>query len=88
MGCRWARGRAPSSRGDGLLASLSHLSQILSDQRWGRPRSALRASGEFPVKGGGGRTVSGDPLAFVLAATGRSDPAVLSLDESVNMYRT
>jgi hypothetical protein len=31
--------------------------------------------------------VSGDPLAFVLAATGRSDPGALGLDESVNVYR-
>jgi hypothetical protein len=30
--------------------------------------------------------LTGDPLPFVLAATGRSDPAALGLDPSVNIY--
>src|SRR5436309_3413978 len=28
----------------------------------------------------------GDPLAFVLAATGRGDPGAVGLDETVNVY--
>ena len=31
-------------------------------------------------------SVTGDRLAFVLAATGRSDPVALGLDPSVNIY--
>ena len=31
--------------------------------------------------------MTGDPLAFVLAATGHADPAPLGLDETVNIYR-
>ena len=42
---------------------------------------------EFPVSGGGGQRVTGDPLEFVLAATGRTDPGALGLDETVNVYR-
>jgi uncharacterized protein (TIGR03083 family) len=83
---RAALGRE-SVLGDGLLVSLSHLGQILSDQGWGPATLSFTGIGEFPVRGGGGRTVSGDPLAFVLAATGRSDPGALGLDESVNVYR-
>ena len=37
--------------------------------------------------GGGGRRITGDPLAFVLVATGRGDPAPSALDETVNIYR-
>jgi hypothetical protein len=35
----------------------------------------------------GGSVVRGDPLAFVLAVTGRADPAELGLDPSINVYR-
>jgi hypothetical protein len=36
--------------------------------------------------GGGGDTVTGDPKQFVLAATGRTDPGALGLDDTVNIY--
>ena len=36
---------------------------------------------------GGGPPVSGDPLEFVLAATGRLDPAKLGWDSTINVYR-
>jgi hypothetical protein len=36
--------------------------------------------------GGGGPAVTGDPLAFVLAATGRLDPEPLGLTPDVNIY--
>jgi hypothetical protein len=32
------------------------------------------------------RRITGDPLAFVLAATGRADPEILGLDASVNVF--
>lgn len=77
----------PSVSGDGLLVSLSHLAQILTDQGWERAELRFPPYGSFPVSGGGGRVIDGDALAFVLAATGRSDPASLGLPDSVNVYR-
>lgn len=77
----------PSVRSDGLLVSLSHLAQILSDRGWEAAELRFPPYGSFPVSGGGGRVIEGDPLAFVLAATGRCDPASLGLPDSVNVYR-
>ena len=79
--------RLPSVRSDGLLVSLSHLAQILTDRGWEPAELRFPPYGSFPVSGGGGRVIDGDPLAFVLAATGRSDPASLGLPDSVNIYR-
>lgn len=36
--------------------------------------------------GTGGPVLRADPLCFLLAATGRVDPAELGMDESVNIY--
>jgi hypothetical protein len=46
----------------------------------------LDGVGSFDVSGGGGQRVTGDPLTFVLIATGRADPSALGLDPSVNVY--
>jgi uncharacterized protein (TIGR03083 family) len=81
---RAAIGR-PSERGDGLRASASHLSTELTKASWGPATLALEGLPEFEVSGGG-RRVEGDPLAFVLAATGRGDPAAIGVDASVNVY--
>jgi len=35
---------------------------------------------------GGGEKITGDPLQFVLAATGRRDPAPLGLGADINVY--
>src|SRR6266508_1310881 len=62
----------------------------LTREGWGPTVLALNGIPEFPVNANGGAVGSrftGDPLAFVLAATGRSDPAPLGLDESANIYR-
>jgi uncharacterized protein (TIGR03083 family) len=83
---RSALGRLPSV-GDALAPSLSHISQVLTDQGWGPADLALDGFEAFPVSGGGGRTVSGDAYGFVLASTGRGDTAAFGLDESVNIYR-
>jgi uncharacterized protein (TIGR03083 family) len=77
----------PSVGGDGVRASVSHIADILTDQGWGSAVLALDGQPRFTVGDGEGRTVTGDPLAFILAATGRADPAPLGLDESVNIYR-
>jgi uncharacterized protein (TIGR03083 family) len=81
----------PSERGDGMTASISHIADVLTREGWGPAVLALDGLPEFPVGGDGngrdGSRFTGDPLAFVLAATGRADPAPVGLDESANIYR-
>jgi uncharacterized protein (TIGR03083 family) len=82
---RAATGR-PSEPGPGIGACLQYLESRLRRAGWGPARLAL--DGCTPIEfGGGGPQVSGDPMRFILAATGRSDPAELGLDETVNVYR-
>lgn len=78
----------PSVRGQGEVASLSHIAQLLTEQGWGPAELRFGDLGTFPVSGGGGRQIEGDALHFILAATGRSDPSAIGLDDSVNVYRT
>ncbi|MGH8979278.1 MAG: maleylpyruvate isomerase family mycothiol-dependent enzyme [Acidimicrobiia bacterium] len=82
---RAAIGR-PSARGAGLGASVAYLAEELERRGWGPAEIAV--DGLLPrTIGTGGPTITGDPLAFVLVATGRGDPASLGLDEQVNIYR-
>jgi uncharacterized protein (TIGR03083 family) len=83
---RHALGR-PSVSSDALRASVSHVAAILTDQGWGPATLELDGMEAFEVSGGGGRTVNGDAMAFVLVGTGRADPAAFGLDETVNIYR-
>ena len=76
----------PSVAGDGLEAAASHLSTELTKRGWGPATLAFDGLPEFPVSGGGGRRIDGEPLAFTLAATGRLDPASLGLEPDVNVY--
>lgn len=71
----------------GIAASLSHIAQVLTDQGYGPAVLRFDGFGEFPVSGGGGAVIGGDPLAFILVSTGRADPSTLGLDETVNIYR-
>jgi uncharacterized protein (TIGR03083 family) len=77
----------PTVVGDGLTASISHIAQVLTDQDWNAATLSFEGMPVFPVSGGDGMNISGDPMAFVLAATGRGDPTTLALDPSVNIYR-
>lgn len=77
----------PSEHSDGLRASASHISTELSKRSWGPATLAFDGLPEFPVNGGGGKRVDGDPLKFALVATGRDDPASIGLDEDVNLYK-
>lgn len=83
---RSALGR-PTGRSDGLVASLSHVAQVLTDEGWGPATLSLEGMPAFSISGGGGRTITGDPMAFVLVSTGRADPATMGLDPTVNIYR-
>jgi uncharacterized protein (TIGR03083 family) len=81
---RAALGRAPE-QGPGLKAAVHHVAMLLDKKGWGPATLSLDGIETLEVSGGG-RAVTGDRLAFVLAATGRSDPAALGLDRSVNLY--
>ncbi len=76
----------PADYGAGLRASVGHVSETLGLWGWGPATVALDGLDELPVRGGG-RRVTGDPLSFLLAATGRMDPARIGLDDHVNIYR-
>jgi uncharacterized protein (TIGR03083 family) len=75
----------PSARGAGLQASVHHVADALADKGWGPATLALDGVDVIDI-GGGGEKVTGDPLDFVLVATGRANPSPWGLDESVNIY--
>ena len=75
----------PSARGEGLRASVHHVADSLQERPWGPATLALDGIEVIDVRGGGEK-VTGDPLQFVLVATGRADPSTLGLDEGVNIY--
>jgi uncharacterized protein (TIGR03083 family) len=77
----------PSEAGPGLRASVFHVAGLLEDTGWGPATLALDGVEEVPVGTGGEPTITGDPLPFVLVATGREDPSTIGLDETVNVYR-
>ncbi len=97
---RAALGR-PSVGGVGLRAGVHHVAGVLSEQGWGPAVLALDGIEEVPVPHSGGGPagpgskagpaadgrITGDAMAFVLAASGRAEPAPLGLDETVNIYR-
>jgi uncharacterized protein (TIGR03083 family) len=75
----------PSALGDGLRCAVHHVSGYLQHRGWGPATLAL--DGIEPVLvAGGGTEITGDPLEFVLAATGRRDAAGLGLDPEINVY--
>ena len=75
----------PSARGEGLRASVHHVADELERLSWRPATLALDGTDVIDIRGGGEK-ITGDPLAFVLVATGRGDPSPLELDESVNIY--
>ena len=77
----------PTVTGDGVLPSLSHIAQVLTDQGWGPASLKLEGMDEFPVSGAGGDVITGDPMTFILVSTGRAPAATLGLDDTVNIYR-
>ena len=81
-----ALGREPQ-RGPGLAAAVDHIADQLAASGWGPATLDLEELGTVEV-GGGGRHIETDALTFVLVASGRSEPSVLGVDESVNVYRS
>jgi uncharacterized protein (TIGR03083 family) len=68
-----------------LVAALSHVAFHLEAQGWGPATLALDGMPEIDIKGGGDR-IAGNPGLFVLAATGRGNPADFGVDDKVNIY--
>jgi hypothetical protein len=75
----------PPDNGHGLRASIAHVCETLGRWGWGLATVALEGLDELQVRGGG-RRVTGDPLQFLLAGSGRLDPARIGQDERVNIY--
>ena len=76
----------PSPTGPGLRASVHHVAFELSKRGWGPATLALDGIEEVPVGDGSGPRVTGDALAFVLAATGRADAAPFAPNAPLNIY--
>ena len=77
----------PTVGGDGLLPSVSHIAQVLTDQGWRSATLKLEGLDEFPVSAGGGELITGDPMTFILVSTGRAPASTMGLDDTVNIYR-
>jgi uncharacterized protein (TIGR03083 family) len=77
----------PSVPSEAMRAAVSHITAVLTDQ--GHPPATVDLHGvePFEVSGGGEPRITGDPLPFILAGTGRIDPSTLGLDEAINIYR-
>jgi uncharacterized protein (TIGR03083 family) len=74
-----------SARGEGLHCAVHHVAGHLEHQNWGPATIALDGMERIEVCGGG-LEITGDPLDFVLAATGRGDPSAHGFDPTINMY--
>jgi uncharacterized protein (TIGR03083 family) len=75
----------PSARGGGLRCAVHHVAGSLDQLHWGSATLALSGIERIGI-GGGGSEITGDPLEFVLAATGCRDPSVIGLDPTINVY--
>lgn len=75
----------PPSRGPGLRCAVHHVAGYLAHRRWVPATLTLDGADAVDIAGGGA-SITGDPLDFVLAATGRGNPAALGLDDTVNVY--
>jgi uncharacterized protein (TIGR03083 family) len=75
----------PEVAAPALKAAVSHVAGLLTRREWGPATLALDGMPKFDV-GAGGKEIRGDPLAFVMAATGRGDPSQFGLGPDVNIY--
>jgi uncharacterized protein (TIGR03083 family) len=75
----------PPTRGSGLRCAVHHVAGYLAQRGSSTMTLVLDGLESVQVRGGG-MEVSGDPLDFVLAATGRLDPTTLGLEPSINVY--
>ncbi len=71
--------------GAGLAASVEYLAGELTTRDWGPATLAFDGLPRHDVSGGGGE-ISGDPMQFVLVATGRAEPETIGLQPGVSIY--
>lgn len=84
---RHALGREPRpAPGKALEISLRHVAEVMGRHGWNKTTLALDGLPEIPI-GPGGKPITGDPMRFLLAATGRIPAAEVGVDEKVNIYR-
>jgi len=76
---------APSAREAGLAASVEYLAGELTTAGWGPATLVLDGVPRYDVSDGG-REVTGDPMQFVLVATGRAEPETMGLEPGVSIY--
>ena len=81
---RDAIGRTPR-RGKSLRGTIDYVATTLTERGWRAATLALDDIDEFTVSGGGS-VITGDPVDFVLVATGRKPASDMGLDPSVNIY--
>jgi uncharacterized protein (TIGR03083 family) len=72
----------------GYAPSVSHISQVLTQESAVPATIRLAGLDDFHVSGGDlRRLIDGDPMQFILVATGRADPASMGLEPEINIYR-
>lgn len=81
---RTALGR-DNARGPGLRGSVHWVGDELERLGWGPARLALDGVDERSI-GAGGPVLRGDPMRFLLVASGRAEPEEFGLDASVNVH--
>jgi uncharacterized protein (TIGR03083 family) len=81
-----AVGRPSVTTGGGLRASVHHVAFELQKRGWGPATLAFDGVEEVAVGDGNGPRVAGEALPFILAATGRLDPASVGHPDLINIY--
>ncbi|MEY2468901.1 MAG: hypothetical protein QOF21_1599 [Actinomycetota bacterium] len=69
------------------VAAVSHVAGHLDKEGWGNAVLALDGMPEVTIGTGDGPRITGNPGHFILAATGRGNPADFGLDDTLNIYR-
>lgn len=78
----------PTTSTSGLAASVSHITDTLTQEAAKPATVRLTGLDEFLVSGGdSARLIEGDPMQFILVSTGRADPATMGLEPEINIYR-
>jgi uncharacterized protein (TIGR03083 family) len=73
--------------GIALEVSLRHVAEEMGDHGWNRTTLELDGMPKIRI-GPGGDPITGDPMKFLLAATGRIPAEEIGLDQRVNIYRS
>ena len=78
---------ARSSGGLALEISIRHVAEEMAKQAWNQTTLALDGMPKVHIGPGGDSVIGGDPMRFLLAATGRIEAEDVGLDPKVNIYR-